>query len=41
MIEVYRVPISKKQLSTLPKDERALLLLMDHGAMLHLTYRAL
>ncbi len=31
MIEVYRVPISKKQLSTLPKDERALLLLTGHG----------
>ena len=31
MIEVYRVPISKRQLSTLPKDERALLLLMGHG----------
>lgn len=31
MIEVYRVPISKKQLSTLPRDERALLLLMGHG----------
>jgi hypothetical protein len=31
MIKVYRVPISKKQLSTLPKDERALLLLMGHG----------
>jgi hypothetical protein len=31
MIEVYRVPISKKQLATLPKEERALLLLMGHA----------
>jgi hypothetical protein len=31
VINVYRVPISKKQLSTLPKDERALLLLMGHA----------
>jgi hypothetical protein len=31
MIKVYRVPISKKQLSTLPKDERALLLLMGQA----------
>jgi hypothetical protein len=31
MIEVYRVSISKKQLSTLPKNERALLLLMGHA----------
>jgi hypothetical protein len=31
MIQVYRVPISKKQLTSLPKDERALLLLMGHA----------
>jgi hypothetical protein len=31
MIEVYRVPISKKQLTILPKEERALLLLMGHA----------
>jgi hypothetical protein len=31
MIKVYRVPISKKQLSTLPTDERVLLLLMGQG----------
>jgi len=31
VIQVRRVPISKKQLSTLPKDERALLLLMGHS----------
>jgi hypothetical protein len=31
MIEVYRIPISKKQLATLPKEERGLLLLMGHS----------
>jgi hypothetical protein len=31
VIQVFRVPISKKQLGTLPKDERALLLLMGHS----------
>jgi hypothetical protein len=31
MIKVCRVPISKKQISTLPKDERVLLLLMGHA----------
>jgi hypothetical protein len=31
MIKVCRVPISKKQISTLPQDERVLLLLMGHA----------
>jgi len=31
MIEVYRVPISKEQFRALPKDERALILLMGHA----------
>jgi hypothetical protein len=31
MIEVYRVPMSKKQLGALPKDERVLLLLMGQA----------
>jgi len=30
MIDVHRVPISKQQLSTLPKEERVLVLLMGH-----------
>jgi hypothetical protein len=39
MIEVYRVPMSKKQLGALPKDERVLLLLM--GQALNLGEREL
>jgi hypothetical protein len=31
MIRVVRIPITKEQFRALPKDERALLLLMGHA----------